>query len=358
MAFVVPTLKTLIERARADFRTEAGIDVLRRSIESALLRAQAALIKGNYAYQKYLNDQAYPDTADEEHFWRHAANRGIYQKPAAPAQLTVRFTGVEGTTVPTDTEITRSDGAAYLTDEDGVVAAEIEYVDIPCTAVVAGSDGNCEEGTVLTLSSSLTDIDSTAEVQATLVDGTDVETQAEGYDRYVQDVQSPESDGGTAGDYVRWALEVEGVTRAWEYSIGSNTVAVAFVRDNDGSGSAILPDSGERDDVEEDVQGMAPITVTIQVRTLTALTVNVTLTALEVDTPAVRAAIVAELVDLFERDAEPGVDMALSQFTSAIGQAAGEHSHIMSAPAAAVSPTTTEIPILGTVTILGDVEYP
>lgn len=359
MAFTVPTLKQLIDRARADFRTEAGIDVLRRSIESALVRVQAALIKGNYAYQKYLNDQAFPDTADEANFWRHAANRGIYQRAAAPAQLTVTFTGVDTTAIPAGTEATRSDGAVYTTDDDAEIGSSVSgEVDVAVTATEAGSDGNCEDGTVLTLSSPITDVDSEATVLATLVDGSDDETQADGYARYVQDVTSPQSDGGTAGDYVRWALEVEGVTRAWEYALGSNEVGVAFVRDNDGTGSAILPDAGERTAVEEYVQGEAPITVTVSVRTLTALTVNVTLTALSPDTADIRAAIVEELVDLFRREAEPEVTIELSQFGAAISAASGETSHVMSVPAAAVTPTSTEIPILGTVTILGDVEYP
>lgn len=363
-AFVVPTLKEIIDRCRADFRVEAGIDVLRRSIESALLRVLAFQSKAQYAYQAYLNDQAFADTADEEHFWRLAALRGLFEKEAAPAQGTVRFTGVDGTEIPNSTQISRSDGAVYTTDVSGSPPAigdvTTGYVDVPVTAAVAGSAGSNADNTVLTLSSSIPGVDSSATWLTTTVDGSDDETQADGLTRYLQDVQNPESDGGTTGDYVRWALQVAGVTRAWEYAIGANEVAVAFVRDNDGSGSDILPDSGERDAVQAYVQAAAPITVAVSVRTLTALTVNVTLTALAPNTTAVKAAILAELQDLFSNRTEiqPGVGIALSQIDGAISNAAGETSHVMSVPAAAPAPSSTQMPILGTVTLVGDVVYP
>lgn len=348
---VVPTLKEIIDRARADFRVEAGIDVLRRSIESALLRVLAYMSKAQYTYLEYLNDQAFPDTADEAHFWRHAANRGIFQKEAAPAQGTVRFTGTDTTAIPAGTEVTRSDGAAYTTDADATVGSTTTgLVDVAVTASAVGSASNNDDNSVLSLSGTLPGVDSTATWLETTVTGTDDETQADGYVRYQQDVENPASGGGTAGDYVRWALEVPGVTRAWEYALGGNEVGIAFVRDGDGSGSAIIPDAGEREAVRAYVQAKAPITVTISVRTLTALTVDVTLTALTPNTTAVQAAVQAELEDMFSRRevAAPGQTIELSQIDAAISAAANETSHVMSVPAAAVTPSSTQIPILGT----------
>lgn len=350
MAPTIPTLQQIIQRVRADFRVEAGIDVLRRSIESGLLRVQAYQSKAQYAYLKYLNDQAFPDTADEEHFWRHAANRGLEQKDAQSATGVVRFTGVDTTVVPLGQSVSRSDGLTYVTTETGAIGDDVTgQLDLAVEAEQVGSDSNNDDGAALTLSTSIVGVDSACTWESTTIDGTDDETQADGYARYLQDVRNPASGGGASGDYVRWALEVPGVTRAWEYAIGNNEVAVAFVRDNDGSGAAILPDSGERDEVQTYVQAKAPITVTISIRVLTALTVNVTLGALTPNTSAVQDAVEAELVDLFGREAEPGATIELSQIDAAISEAAGETSHIMTVPAAAVSPTITQIPILGSI---------
>lgn len=351
MAPTIPTLKQIIDRCRADFRIEAGIDVLRRSIESALLRVQAKVSQAQYAYLKYVDDQGFADTADEAHFWRHAALRGLYQKPATPATGTVRFTGVDGTTIPLGTGVARSDGATYTTTEElDIGSTTTGLVDIAVEADEVGTASNCEDDQPLTLSGSIVDVDSDATWLVTLVDGTDDETQADGLSRYLDDVSNPDSGGGTAGDYERWALEVSGVTRAWETAVGGNEVAVAFVRDNDGTGSAILPDAGERTEVEDYVQELAPITVDVSVTTLTALTVNVTLTALSPNTTAVQNAVTAELEDFFATYPEPGLQIELSQIEAAISAATGETSHVMSVPAAAVAPTSTQLPILGTIT--------
>jgi uncharacterized phage protein gp47/JayE len=176
-----------------------------------------------------------------------------------------------------------------------------------------------------------------------------VETVADGLTRYLQDVRNPTSDGGGTGDYVRWAREVAGVTRAWETSAEAGEVEVAFVRDNDGSGSAILPDSGERAAVLAYVQEQAPITVVVSVATLTANTVNFTLSVLP-NTVAVQDAVEAELADFFTREAEPGGTLDLSRINEAISSAAGETSHVLASPAADVTSTSTQMPILGTVT--------
>lgn len=347
MAFEVPTLAAIVARCRADFRSEAGIDPLRRSIESALIRALAGQSKGQYAYATYLGEQAFLDRADETHFWRWAAIWGIYQEAATPWTGTVRFTGTNTTVIPIGTEIARSDGQLYTTDAAGTIALGI--ADIAVTASVEGADGNNDDAQALTLSTPIAGIDSTCTVTSTDVDGADVESQADGLTRLLAQIQTPPSGGGT-GDYVRLAREVAGVTRAWETSLGAGSVSVAFVRDNDGSGAAILPDAGELAEVLAHVQAGAPITVTVSVVTLTALTVNVTLSALVPNTTAVHTAITAELTDFFAREGSPGGTINLSRLNEAISAAAGETTHVMSVPAADVTATSTQVPILGTIT--------
>jgi uncharacterized phage protein gp47/JayE len=67
-----------------------------------------------------------------------------------------------------------------------------------------------------------------------LVNGSDIESIPDLRARLLERIQNPPS-GGAAEDYVAWALEVPGVTRAWVYpkEMGAGTVTVRFVRDND-----------------------------------------------------------------------------------------------------------------------------
>lgn len=350
MAVTAPELAAIIARIKADVRAETGVDPLRRSIEYALIRALGGQSRGQYGYLKRLDDQAYADTADETGFWRLAARRGIFQKAAAPWTGVVQFTGVDTTLIPSGTELARSDGWLYETAEDGTISGGLVDVATSAKADYEGAEGSNDDGQALQLSTPIVGVLNECTVQSTTIDGSDVETQDDGLVRYLQDVRNPTSDGGGTGDYVRWALEVPGVTRAWEYSLSAGEVSVAFVRDGDGSGAAILPDAGERTAVQEYVQALAPITVTVSVITLTALTVNVTLSALTPNTSPVQAAIETELEDFIARDGAPGGTVDLSRLNEAISSAAGETSHALSIPAADVVASATQVPILGTVT--------
>ena len=349
MSFEIPSLQTILARVKSDFLVETGVAALRRSVEYALIRALAGQSRGQYGFLSWILRQAFADTAAETYFWRHAALRGIDQQPATPWIGEVTFTGTNTTNIPDGTVLSRSDGWLYETTEAGVISGGEVTLAVTAQSGYEGADGNNVAGDPLALASPISGVDNECVVDSSTTDGTDVETQADGLTRYLQDVRNPTSDGGGTGDYVRWAREVAGVTRAWETSSEAGEVEIAFVRDNDGSGSAILPDSGERAAVLAYVQEQAPITVIVTVATLTANTVNFTLAVLP-NTVAVQDAVEAELADFFTREAEPGVTLDLSRINEAISSAAGETSHVLAIPAADVTSTATQIPILGTVT--------
>lgn len=349
MAFEIPTLQQILARGRADFRAEAGIEPLRRSIESALLRALGGMSRGLYGFLSWIFRQANPTTADETYGWRWAAIWSIIQKPATPWEGSVVFTGDDGEVIPIGTVLTRADGYEYETTTEATIAGGEAGATAIARTNFEGATGNNEDDSELTLATPISGVNSEVLVEETTDAGEDLETWADGLVRLLARIQE-QGDGGTEGFYVNLALEVSGVTRAWEYSDGGGQVSVAFVRDNDGSGSAILPDSGERTEVQEYVQDASPITVTVAVVTLTANTVAVTMTATP-DTSAVRSAIKAELEDFFVREAEPGGTLDISRLRAAISGAAGETSHTLSTPAADVTSTATQMPILGTVTI-------
>ena len=353
MPYVLPTRAEILEDVKADFRAELGLDPVRRSVEYALSRVQTGQSKGQYGFLKWILRQAMVLDADPEFIFRWAwIFTGTAQKAATPWQGVVRFTGVDTTLVPQGREITREDGKLYTTDEDGTVGdPDTGQVDIACTASEAGEASNCDDLQPLTLVTPLADVDDACTVQSTSIDGTDVEESEDALTRLIAHVHTP-ARGGGEGDYVKWAREVSGVTRAWEFAnlYGPNTVGVAFVRDDDGTGSAILPDAGEIADVQAHLTEKAPITVTVTVITLTALDVPVTLSDLVPNTAAVLAAIETALADFFLREMAPGVTVQLSRFSAAISGATDEESHTLVAPGAAVTSTTAQMPILGAVT--------
>jgi uncharacterized phage protein gp47/JayE len=349
MPFTVPTFQAILARIKADFRSVLGVDPQASTVEYALVRAEAAQSKGQYSYGAYIKAQSFPDTADEAHFWRWAAVWGVYQLPATCWSGTYRFTGTAGNPIPVGTELSRADGQLYVTSNATTIGTggSVE-VAIAGKPGYEGTANNCDPGQPLTLSTPLAWTDSEGVVVSTLIDGADLESQAQGLTRLLAVIQSNVPAGGV-GDYVAWALEVPGVTRAWEYVIGPGAVAIAFVRDNDGPGVAILPDPAEAEQVRAHVQSKAPITVTVSIATLAPVMVNFTMSVLP-NTADVKAAVNLELADFFLREATPGATLDISRMNAAISAAAGETSHVLTAPVANVVTAQSQMAILGTVT--------
>lgn len=117
------------------------------------------------------------------------------------------------------------------------------------------------------------------------------------------------------------------------------TVDTSDVAGVDGEVQALEAYLDERRPVTADVQVFAPID----------FPVAFTLTVVP-DTAAVRAAVEAELEDLFQRVAEPGGVVYLSAIRTAIGTAAGIEDYTLTAPAADVTPGAGELATLGVVT--------
>jgi uncharacterized phage protein gp47/JayE len=349
MSFDVPTQAQIVQRVAADFRAEAGVNPLRRSIEYALLRAIAGQSKGLYSLQEDNFKQAFPNTAEEHNFWRWAAVWNITQKGATPWTGVVRFSGVDTSVIPAGTEITRTDGQTYTTDEDSAIAGST--ADVAVTASEGGVLGGNDDDSPLTLSGVLSGVDSDVTVVSTTTDGTDVETVEDGLVRLVQRLQH-QPGGGTTGDYVRWALEVEGNTRAWERSPAAGEVYVSIVRDNDGEGDEILQDSGERAESEAYIQSKAPITVEVTVVALTGLAVPVQISNLVPNTLAVRTAIETALKDFFVREAAAGGTISLSRLDEAISSGTGETSHTLDSPSTDIVAAVSEIPIFDGLTVV------
>jgi uncharacterized phage protein gp47/JayE len=191
-------------------------------------------------------------------------------------------------------------------------------------------------------------VNSTATVASgAIVNGSDEETDAQLRARLLERMRTPPH-GGAAADYIAWALEVQGVTRAWVYPLegGPGTVTVRFVRDDD---APIIPDTGEVAAVQAHLDEVRPVTATLTVAAPTAVPLNYTI-SITPDTAAIRAAVEAELVDLLRRDAKPGGSILKSQIEVAVGVAEGVKDFTVSVPAGDVVHSTGQLATHGVIT--------
>jgi uncharacterized phage protein gp47/JayE len=349
MAFFRPTLADLIVRAYADIQSRLpGSDAtLRRSNLNVLSRVHSAAVHGLYGFIQWLATQIIFDTAEAEYLERWASIWKIYRIPASFATGTVTLTGTNGVTIPALTELQRADGALYTVDADVDVAAGTAVVAV--TAVEAGQTGNATAGYALTLTTPIGGI-TAAGTAGALSGGAAAEKDDALRARFIARIQQPPH-GGAAHDYVAWALEVAGVTRAWVYpqELGAGTVTVRFVRDNDAS---LIPDAGEVTTVQDYIDERRTVTAKgcyVVAPIADPLDYSIAVTP---NTQAVKDAVTAELTDLISRESVPGGTLLLSHQRAAISAAAGETNYNMTAPVADVVAATGHITTLGVITWL------
>lgn len=350
MAFETPDLRTLISRTQADIEAELpGSNArLRRSNLDVLSRVQAGMTHGMYGFLREFLSQCLPwSKGFLLRMW--AEVWGVYQLSAVAAQGLVTFTGVNGSVIAADTRLQTVDGLEYATLVDVTVVAGIASVG--AIAIVSGAAGNQIAGTVLTLVNPVAGVNANVTVNAgAMTGGTDDESMDGLYNRYLQRVQNP-GHGGNAADYIGWALEVPGVTRAWVYGglDGVDTVQVYFLRDNDVA--SIIPDAAEVATVQAHMNApdRKPVAAVVGVYAPTPKVINFTIAAVP-NTAPVKAAIEQELRDLVRREAALGTTVLLTHMNESISLAEGETDHTMTLPAANVTTLFNEIAIFGAIT--------
>ncbi|MGD9664379.1 MAG: baseplate J/gp47 family protein [Novosphingobium sp.] len=348
MPFQRPTLNEIIERTFSDITSRLSLKgaLLRRSVVGVLARVLAGASHMLHGHLDWIAKQAIPDTADE---WlpRWAGILGISRKAAEFADGEASFVGTtDGTIIPAGTVLRRSDDIEYETTADATLSAGTATV--PVAALVAGSIGNADAGTVLTIVNPIANVNSDATVAAGgITNGADVEGNDSLRARMLARIQQPPH-GGADFDYETWALEVAGVTRAWVYPLhmGAGTVGITFVRDAD---TPIIPDANEVQAVQDYIDARRPVTAEAIVFAPVADTLDFTIQVTPA-TAAVKAAIEAELIDFIGREAEPGGTLYLSRINEAISIAAGEFDHVLLSPADDVVYATGHLAVMGVIT--------
>ncbi len=342
MSFSRPSLSTLRSRIAADVsgRLLDGSPLRSRSVLSVLVYVWAGACHLMYGALQWYFSQFWIKTAEKEYLERKASTWGITRKAGARAVGQVTFSG--SGIVPAGSVLRNDSGILFTVDAD---------VSVPGTGMVTasetGSASNLERGETLTLVQAVAGVSGSA-VVVSMTGGVDAETDDELRNRVLTALRNPPM-GGSAADYVTWALEVPGVTRAWCYPLylGLGTVGLSFVCD--GQDDSPLPDEEMVRRVQEYIEECKPVTADVMVFAPRAVPVDIRLRIVP-DTSAVREAVKAELHDLFTREAEPGVTLLKSHIDEAVSITSGEEDHLLLEPAVNIVPASGELPVLRNVT--------
>ncbi|HEY1035538.1 MAG TPA: baseplate J/gp47 family protein [Pseudoxanthomonas sp.] len=349
MAFQRPTLTEIIDRAVADMSSRVvGVDgaVLRRSVLGVIARTLAGASHELHGRLDYIARQVIIDTADVEYLERWASVWGVRRKAAEFASGSVVFTGTSGAVIAAGAVLQRQDGALFETTAEATIIGASATVTVRAQA--AGVAGNTAAGIKLTMQQPSSGVQVAATVASGgITGGSDTESDDALRARLLARIQQPPH-GGAAHDYVAWALEVPGVTRAWvaPMEMGPGTVTVRFVRDGDGD---IIPDTAEVDAVQEYIEERRPVTAEVFVVAPIDAPQDFTV-QLSPNSASAQAAVTAELADLLQREGEPGGTILVSHVREAISIAAGEFDHVLVSPTSNIALGSGEIATLGTIT--------
>lgn len=351
MPFDRPALAALRARVRQDIRARVpGTDpLLRRSNLGVLADVEAGLAHLLYGRLAWCFDQVFPDTAETAFLDRWAAIWGVERLLATHATGRVSWPANPGAAIAPGSLATRGDGVVFAIPTGGSESGGEIEVDV--AAVDAGVAPNTAPDVEMTLATVPAGVSPLGAVVAPgIAGGADDEADAALRARLLLRIRMPPR-GGAASDYVQWALEVAGVTRAWvsPLELGAGTVVVRFMMDAVRASAQGIPESGDVALVQAHINAVRPITADVTVLAPTPLPVDVTIASLDPDTPATRGAIEDELLDLFVRIAEPGGTLLPADLVRAASAAAGVRRFDLTTPASPVTPAGGEIAVLGTV---------
>lgn len=358
MAFSIPDLKSVVQRARNAFRAEMpGTDAW---VWPNNIYVSAKVIGGAiwevFGRLKWMDRQRFALTADGYELERHGLDYGISRKPASFAQGNVIF--VSDTfplVIPIGTKITReSDGAVFTTTKTMEVGKYTLDALVPVIADVAGRAGNTTYGAPMI--ATLSGIVSAAVDELGIGQGADIETDEQLRVRILARKRYPPH-GGAEYDYEAWALSLPGVTRAFVRgnAFGRGTVGVWFLMDD--TYPAGIPLSADVVAVQSYIDSVRPVTATPIVQAPIADCIDVVIKGLSNDTQDVRESVGAELQAMFRNMARPGLPgepftLYQSWLWQAIGNATGEKHHKLISPADDLVFPTGVMPCLKSVTFL------
>jgi uncharacterized phage protein gp47/JayE len=311
-----------------------------------LADANGALAHQNLLYLDWQAKQYLPTTAESEWLDKHGDIWVGGRKPATFATGSVAFTGINGTVVPAATRMVAGNGIEYETIS--AITLGTTQIEANVIALDAGPDGNQVYGTVLDVLTPLPGIDPNPTVLE-ISGGVGIEGDESLRDRILERIRKPPQ-GGAVHDYVAWAREVPGVTRAWAVSESIGTTSVRFMMDDDRPPYGI-PAPGDINLVAAHIDPLRPVAVLgMYVMAPIPLPLTVAVRQLSRDSGQTRAAIEAQIQNRLRRRSAPGQTVYRSWIAEAVAAATGEDHHELDF-------VTTHMPSKGHIGVLGTLVF-
>lgn len=352
MSYTPPKLTELIKRAKGDFNA-VGV---RSLLIDAIAMAHAGQTNGLYEFLGWISRQIVPHLADDEILLLFCQFWGIQRKmpSTASGQLVLTVRGDAAIIVGTQWQT----NSGLIIECTQSVLLRVGTTAVEVVAIEEGAAGNISGCTEFELISPVANVESRAILSAAgMTGGADIESISSLRARLLFRVQYPPS-GGNKWDYIRWARECAGVTRAWciPAPMYCNYVTVVFVLDEQVN---IVPTNDDLNRVREYINGhINPVTnqfegkppaaeLIVKAPKIKAINPQITLFP---DNPDTRTAVYNSLTELINKS-QLGEKVYLSHIRAAVSNAKDVIDHNISL-STDIEVESDELIILGGVTWL------
>jgi uncharacterized phage protein gp47/JayE len=238
MPWTTPTLDDLrsLNRDNITAKLRSG-PMVPNSVLRVMADGNAGLGYLTLLYIDWLARQLMPDTAETEWLdrfgviWLTNSDGSKGRKTATYASGVASVTGIAGTVLDNATIFTGTGIAGTVTlQTTAEITVGADATPVNFVALDAGETG-LQVGESLSFSVAISGINNVA--ISSIVDGIDSEDDDLLRGRVLDRIQKPPM-GGDADDYVAWAKQVPGVTRAWAspLEMGIGTVTIRFMMDD------------------------------------------------------------------------------------------------------------------------------
>lgn len=232
----------------------------KRSYHRYKMRVLSAALTELHDHVTTAQQDLMPDSAESSFATRWGSIIGVERKGATAARKTdaLRVRGNVGATATEGETLTHVEsGQQFALGEDITIPAA-GYIDADVYSVSTGSAARLEAGEVLVFDATPAGLEADAELQLAIdEDGFDDEQDGAFKRRYLAAFAEPQA-GGNQSDFVRWALEVEGVATAFCYPNRAGIGSVDVAAFHTGTGSARALSAAERSDLLDYLKEKAP----------------------------------------------------------------------------------------------------
>lgn len=230
--------------------------------------ANGGLAYGCLKYLDWLALQLLPDTAETEwldrqgNIWLTNSDGSKGRKGPTAATGSATISGTPGSILPFGSLFTVTGGPGRLQSYQTTATVVIGDgpTPLPLTCMQGGVIGNLLPGDQIRYTGTMPGL--LLAVVVSMQGGTDQETDDELRVRVLQRIQQPPM-GGDAADYVSWAYEFPGVTRAWcsPLEMGVGTTTLRFMMDDLRAASGGFPNLQDAANLMTFMNTVRPVTV-------------------------------------------------------------------------------------------------